>query len=384
MSLRDALRTDLGALVRGTPADDGGRHRRSHVWPGPIYLRLQRWRRDLLIVTEQIAALVHANAPMVRGLDAAAMDAPNGNVEAILLTVRDDIAAGESLADAMALRPRFFPSYFVDLVRAGERTGRLGECLRESSDSVRWMVDHRAHKSQFAYPALLLLIHVLLGTFMLVKVYPVFAEISSEMDGGASMPDWIPLVVGYIETRYPSLLGLAVLAFLAIVVVPRVAGSWVQSVMLYMPIWRRVERKKHLSHVTHVLKTMLRADVPLDRALAECAVLAVPRPYRLALANVTDRVEAGETLADSLEYHPRLFHRAYRDLIRLGERSGRLPEVLDRLTTLYDAQTAKILRIAVDYTLALCVVCVSVITLASTLLIFQLNITLVRSILEQM
>ena len=382
MSLRDILQTDLGAIVRG-PRDDEPRGR-SHVWPGPIYVRLQRWRRDLLLVTEQIAAIVQANAPLVRGLDAAAMDAPNGNVEAMLLTVRDDLAAGESLADAMALRPRFFPPYYVDLVRAGERTGRLCECLRDASDIVRRMVDHRSHKMQFWYPAILLFIHVLLGAFMIVKIYPVFVEITEELHGEGFFPTWIRVSVTYIQERYPFLLAVAALAAIALLIGPRVMRYRLSGIGLYVPFWRQIARKKHLAQVVHVLRTMLRADVTLDRAMAECAVLAVPRSYRRALAEATDRVEAGESLADALGHFPRLFHRPFRDLVRLGERSGRLPEVLDRIVTLYDAQTVKVQRIVVDYALAACVVSVSVLTLGATMLIFQLNVTLVQSILEQL
>lgn len=383
MSLRDVLRTDLGALMRGAPSDDDSRWR-SHVWPGPIYVRLQRWRRDLLMVTEQIAAIVRSNAPLVRGLDAAAMDAPNGKVEAILLTLRDDVASGESLADAMALRPRFFPPYFVDLVRAGERTGRLGECLIDASAMVRRMVEQRRHRLQFLYPASLLAIHVVLGAFMIVKIFPVFMEITQELDSETMVPPWIRVCVTYIQDRYPFLLATAALVALAFAIGPRLLRHRLGTVFLYVPLWSRVARKKTLAQIAHVLRTMLRADVTLDRAVAECAVLAVPRPYRYALAEATDRVGAGESLADAMDHYPRLFHRAFRDMVRLGEQSGRLPDVLDRIVALYDAQTDKIQHIVVDYVLAACVVAVGVVTLGATMLIFELNVTLARAMLEQL
>lgn len=382
MAWRDVLRSDLGTLVRGTP-NDGHRHH-SHLWPGPFYLRLHHWRRDLLIVTEQIAAIVNANAPMVRGLDAAAMDAPNGNVEAMLLTVRDDVAAGESLADAMAFRPRFFPPYYVDLIRAGERTGRLGESLLHASNIVRRMTELRTQRLQFWYPAMLVAIHVALGAFMIVKIYPVFAEMTVEMGGAEYLPRWMLAGIVYLEERYVFLLALILLVALAVAIGPRILRNRLAEIALLLPVWRGVVRKRILAQIVHVLGTMLRADVTLDRALAECAVLAVPRPYRQALSRVADRVEAGEAFADALDHHPRLFHRPFRDLIRLGERSGRLTEVLDRIATLYDVQTDKIQRIVVDYTLAASVVAVSVLTLGATLLIFGLNVTLMQAILEQL
>lgn len=375
MALREILRIDLGQWIHG---------KHGHLWPGPRYVRLQRWRYDLLIVTEQIEAIVAANAPLVRGLDAAAMDAPNGNVEAMLLTLRDDLAAGESLADAMAFRPHFYPPFFVDLVRAGERTGRLDACLRDASGHIRRMVDHRSHKSQFWYPAQLFAIHLVLAAFMLVKVYPVFAEIATELDGRDYVPVWIETVLPYIVDRFVFLFGALAPAVLGIVLAPRLLRHRIGGAGLYVPFWRCVPRKRYLAQIARVMNIMLRADVPLDRALAECAVLAVPRVYRRALNDVTERVESGESLADSLARYPRLFHRPFRELIRLGERSGQLVEILERVASLYDAQTTKVRRIVVDYALAASVIAVGVLTLGGTLLIFQMNVVLVQAILERL
>jgi type IV pilus assembly protein PilC len=380
MALRELLKRDLGTVLRGAPAQAG----RSHVWPGPVYLRLQRWRRDLLMVTEQLAALVKANAPMVRGLDAAAMDAPNGNVEAILLTMRDDLAAGESLADAMALRPRFFPAHYVDLVRAGERTGHLRASLQQASDSVTRLIDLRVRKNQFWYPAILLFVHIQLGIFMLVKIYPVFEEIHAEFDSQTAISPWLVAAIDFLRMRGSALLVLALISIAAVFVGSRFLWRWRDGVALYIPGWRRIARKRRLAHIAQVLKTLLRADVPLDRAVAECAVLSGPRPYRRALADVEERVEAGQSLADALGHYPRLFHQPFRDMVRLGETSERLPEILDRLVALYDAQTSKADRIAVDVSVAVMVVLVGVLTFGATLIIFESNVALVSGILGEL
>ncbi|HIJ65484.1 MAG TPA: hypothetical protein HPP77_05975 [Candidatus Hydrogenedentes bacterium] len=346
--------------------------RRRRIWHGAVYFRVKRWRRDLVAVLEQIAGLVRCNAPLAAGLNAAAADAPNRAVEYMLLAVRDDVAAGLPLAEAMQRYPHFFPPYCTQLTAVGEQSGRLAQCLSDLAEST---ISSEAIRGKLrrvsAYLALILAMHAAFGAFIALKIAPVFADMIHEAGGRTSGPLRVltrpvaafpnePMVALVLPAFVVGLLsGLLVIAWLRrLGVIARTDFG----VPLCVPYVRGMVVRGDLGRIAHVLATLLKAGAPLDAALASAASLDVRKRYARALKNVRDGVRGGETLGSAVDAERRTFPKSFRALAALGESSGMLPEALERLAQQYLREAAKRAKILLNTIAPLCVVAVGCVT----------------------
>lgn len=371
MDWHGLVRLNLGRLLWGRRRPSRDR------WRGPRYIRLGRRERDLLAVTQQLAAIVRANAPMAEGIGAAALDARRDRVEAVLLMLREDLEAGYALAEAMRRRPRFFPAYYVDLVRAGEQTGCLAASLASLSDAIEGSLELRSRLGLYlGYLLFVLAVQMTLGVFFFVKVSPVFTELVADYGGRSSaLMETSLKVFDAVEPLeiFLVLAGVAVwvLAF------PRVARrrgalrwslSWVG---LHLPFLRPLIMKSNLGRIALVLECLTGGGVPLDDALEDAAGLDVCPRFARFLRRVRERVRSGDTLTTAVQAEGRRLPKSFVTLVSMGESSGRLGEAFARIADIYGRDVAKYHRILMDTLTPLGVLSLGCVGLFFSLLLFS-------------
>lgn len=173
MNWKTYLKSDLSRLFgKGRPIHE--RHEsRGKKWRGHFYRRKMLWQRDLVVVTSQLAAIARCNAPLVEGLSHAAAAAPNGRVQDVLLAVRADIARGNSLSESMNAIIRFFPRFYVDMVKAGRESGKLAENLQALIGLVQQTnATTRTIRGWSMYLTLLLVAQLSILSFLTTYVLP--------------------------------------------------------------------------------------------------------------------------------------------------------------------------------------------------------------------
>lgn len=326
-------------------------------WRGPRYLNSQRLRNDQLLVTSLIAAMVRCNAPIAEGLEVAASDAPSFRLAQILFSLRDGLASGQSLSDSMSNYPKFFPAWYVDLVRAGETTGTLAAVLGETLDHIRDAdATRRTLRGWVAYLACVLAIQLAIGAFLLTYILPQFVEVLNDLGAAPPWTARLQRIWNHPWLREPAFVGVALAASIAIIKmlffpaqhgIGRRLRGLLRAGLLYVPALRQPVAKANLAAVSSVLGRLLAARVPLDQALDDCAALALDRPYQGALARAGERVRAGVPLAEAIAADNR-FIPSFRAMVALGESAGRLPEALARTAALYRRDIVKSTKTALD------------------------------------
>ena len=347
--------------------------------------RRARWR-DLIAVTGQLAAIIRSNAPIIGGLEAAALDAPNGKLESIFLALRDDIASGLSIEEAMRKRPRFFPRFYTDLVKVGEETGKLDETLSElAEDALQALSLQDVITSYMLYLGSVLTIQCIIAVFVSVRVLPMFSGILA--DFGIPAPRSVRVFAAianyFIAWKWLPLLLIAC----SVLVVSKLLLRWRRSVfgaaigtlLVHIPILRDIVIKRSLGHVALVLEKLIGAGVPMDAALEDAASLDVNPIYRSALRRVKERVQNGETLSAAMETEKKL-PVSFRGLISVGESSGLLPEALGRIGRLYHRQALKTSKILLDVTAPVGVVALGCLALLVALSWFGMAVALVDAL----
>lgn len=324
----------------------------------------------------------------------------NGRLEAIFLTLRDDLASGISLSEAMRRQNRFFPPFYADMVKAGEETGRLGDCLDQlGEETLHSLTLGKGLVSNFVYLGSVFAVQMTILTFLSLKVLPVFVDILQDFGGGAPGP--MRLVITVVDGvfgssfnhrlllgehpkngAWPIFLGQLLLVVLALMLLALVltrlrrrffSTRSIAALFLLVPGIRGMVIHRNLAIVSMVLDKLLRAGVPLDRALESAANTELNPLYKRSVLRVRDRVLQGESLGEAWNAEAGLGAMApasFRGLVMLGERSGMLPEAFGRLADFYGRMVEKRARILVDALMPLGVLALGGITLTVELAVF--------------
>jgi len=370
-------------------AVDRGRERASV--PGqakrtlPIFRNGRLDRKALTQFTRQLASLLRAGLPLLRGLEVLARQGGRGGRGQVLTYLADGVRAGESLSATMARHPRSFGALYVAMVRAGEAAGvldvvleRLGRFL-EKSDRLRGRV-----KVAMVYPAMIALVAGGVVTALMVFVVPKFEAVFASLLKGQPLPALTQgvLVTGkFLQSHAPFVMGTIVVAIVAGLLllrcssVRRMRDRWI----LEIPGVGGLTTKSVVAGLTRTLGTLLAAGVPILQALQITRETSGNTRVAEAINFVHDRIEAGDTFAAPLAA-TRVFPELVPSMIEVGEETGALPEMLGRIADTYedevDAAVAGLTALIEPLTIAIMAVVVGTIVIAMFLPIVRIIQTL--------
>lgn len=297
--------------------------------------------KALAMATRQLATMLGAGLPLLRALAVLETQTEDRALRRAFTEVRERVERGNALSDALAAQPSVFPPLMVHMVRAGESGGFLDRALDSIADSADAEVKLRQKiKAALTYPAVMLVIAIIGVIAMLVFVVPVFEQMFAEMGGDLPLPTAIML--GLSRNMYWIGPLLIVLILAAVLwwrryrysdAVRRVTDPFV----LRLWIIGNVVRKLSIARFTRNFATMMLAGVPLLRALEIVAETSGNWVIREAILDVRDRVRTGTTIADAMSRHE-VFPQIVTQMIAVGEDSGALETMLERVADSYDAE----------------------------------------------
>jgi general secretion pathway protein F len=344
-TVADRLQRDAYFPITIVP--QGGRGRiLGFAWPDLGFGRVSR--RDILAFTQQLATLLEAGMPLDRALAIQVELAANARVRSILGDVLHSVRSGSSLADALAKHhPRPFPRLYVNMVRAGEKGGALETTLRRLAEFLEESQEFRdAMVSAAIYPALLAGVGTAAVIFLLTFVVPRFAAIFSDLDATLPLPTFVLLRVSEVSQRHGWLLGIVGLALLvgARVVLSTAAGRLrADRLLLGLPIVGQLIVKVEVARFSRILGTLLRSGVAMVSALGMVMELLVNRALARAVEGLGDGVRRGAGLAQPMA-DTGVFPRLAIHMVRVGEETGRLEEMLLRVAGAYEADSRKLVK----------------------------------------
>ncbi len=370
--------------------------RRKPTWRGPRYLRAGKWRRELQMVTEQLASIVRTNSPMAGGLEAAALDAPKARLQDVLLVLRDDIASGLSISEAMGKQSRFFPRFYTDLVRVGEETGRLYESLSDlSQDLVQILQRGDTIRNYLLY--LFAISGMLLQTILILsfKVVPEFFKMSGEFSDYPAESVQMLTVLNDVATVLAQ--GRTwILIFVAAVVIFlmwKVLSSLFRKrgrfsaiagrVIMRVPVIRTLFVKRTLVRISLVMEKLLHGGVPLNEAIESTMTLDIDPIYAAAMRRIKQRVENGESIQAAMEPE-HFFPASFLGIVSVGESSGLLPEAFEKIARLYQREVIKMEKILIDLIAPVGVVALGCVVLFINLSIFSFLVGLVEGLVSSL
>ncbi len=309
--------------------------------------------RDLLTFTQQLSTLVDAGIPLDRALTILADLSVSARLRQIVQDVGQSVRTGSTLADALSRHhPRPFSRLYINTVRAGEKGGVLEAALRRLAEHLEQTRELReALTSAMIYPALLISVGIGAVIFLMTFVLPRFAVIFADLGQGLPLPTRILLAISQGLTTYWWVLALVVLAALLTwqLVSRSEAGRLaVDRWLLGLPAFGDLARKIEVGRFARTLGTLLRSGVPLLAALGVAREVAGNRVIALALGAVQEGAKRGDGLARPMA-ETGAFPALAIHMVRVGEETGRIEDMLERVATSYEGE----IRVAVRRFIAL-------------------------------
>lgn len=308
-------------------------------WSGWLAGRMApRWAASV----HELSMLLRAGIPLVDALETVGRQY-RGRFRAAILGVRDRVAAGSSLAEALAERPDVFDSLSVHLVEVGETSGTLDEVLDELA---RFKARSLLWKDQvinaLLYPALVSAIVLALTIFLMTSVMPTLLENLAETLPVLPWPTRIVKAISDGLLTYGGWLALGVG-----VVVVGLAAAWrtawgrrlADRALLSLPIVGPLARKQAIARIAMILATLLKSGVVLTRALQLAARSTSNLILRDALEQCGTLVGAGQDVATALE-RSGAFPPLAVQIFSVGQETGQLDDVLARLAADYERQVS--------------------------------------------
>lgn len=299
-------------------------------------------RAETASFVRELATALAAGLPLVQGLRTLARTGRNDRQREMLRSLIEQVEAGKSLSDAMAAWGRPFGELLVSLTHAGEVSGKLPEVLTHAADLLD--KDLRLRRSILAatlYPAMLMVL--VLGAVIVVMTVIVPNVLKQLAATGASLP-WATRVVkaaadfltGYWYILVPALL-LAIVGSMLYRNSP--AGRLaIDTRVLRVPLLGRLLRDVAVSRFTRTLGTLTGAGIPIVAALRITRGTLGNRAMERVIDDVVEQVSSGKTIAEPMEqsgYFPPMLVQ----IVNLGERSGRLDELLRQAAGAFEDRT---------------------------------------------
>jgi general secretion pathway protein F len=298
-------------------------------------------RFPLLLFSQELVALLSAGLSLPEVIETLAEKEARPESRRVFAALRASLYEGRSFSQSLERFPETFPGLYVATVRAAERTGDVAEALgryiayHERLDAVR-----RKVVSAAVYPAVLLGVGGLVVLFLLGYVVPRFAGVYDEV--GRELPVLSRLLIEW--GRLMNANG-GVLAILVVATVAAVALAWGRLKSLLGRLARRVPalgerlRVYHLARLYRTVGMLLRGGTPLVTAFGMVSGI-MPEAMRAQLAGATQRVREGGNLSAAMEATGLTTPVAAR-LLRVGEKSGEMAEMMDRIAVFHDEELAR-------------------------------------------
>ncbi len=297
--------------------------------------------KHMMIFTRQLATLVDAGLPLLRGLHVLQRQEKNAQFRAALNGMAESVESGSTFAEALAQHPKIFTNFYINMVKAGEASGALHTVLirlaefMEKSQKIRNKV-----KGAMVYPIVVLVMAIVIMGVLMVVVIPKFKSIFEDLLQGQPLPQLTQMVIGLSSLIADK--GLWLLAGLVpIVVVLRLLARTAKgrvvmdTLKLKSPVFGQLVRKTAISNFTRTLGTLLTGGVPILQALNIVREVTGNAILAKAVAQVHDSVKEGETIVSPLEASG-VFPGMVVSMIQVGEETGALPEMLMKVAETYD------------------------------------------------
>jgi len=301
-------------------------------------------RKQLTTVTRQLATLLQAGLPLVRAVRTLERQAKRDPVlRRVMGDIANSVEGGSTFSEALAGHPKSFNKLFVNMIRAGEASGSLEIVLNRLAEFMEkaQRIAGRV-KSAMIYPLVVLVVALSITSGLMIFIVPKFSKIFEEMLPGEKLPPLTRLVMAISQFMQKRIL-LTMILIVALIVVYKLVrrtrgGSYfIDMVTIKMPPFNQLAIRASVSRFCRTLGTLMQSGVAVLQALQIVKDTAGNELVARAVQTVHDAVKEGEGMSRPMDATG-IFPGMVVSMVEVGEETGALPEMLNRIADVYDEE----------------------------------------------
>src|SRR3990167_9152144 len=299
--------------------------------------------RDLVILSRQIATLFEAQVSALRIFRLLAEQAEKPYLRQVLTDISDDLQGGNSISKALEKHHKVFSDFYVNMVRAGEESGKLDQTFLFLADYIDRSYELTAKaRNALIYPAFIMLTFVSVMILMLTVVIPKIGSILS--DSGQALPLYTQIILGFSN----FLTDYGIFLLVALIVGGYFMWRYVQTppghlalsrFQLALPYIGTLYQKLYLARIADNMNVMLTSGISVVRALEITAEVVENDIYEGILHEAIEAVKGGAPLSQAMaRYSPGDIPAIFAQMIQIGEETGEMGKLLERLAKFYNRE----------------------------------------------
>lgn len=297
--------------------------------------------RELVVFTRQLATMIDAGLPLVKSLEVLSSQQNNPKFKNIISLVKEEVESGSAFADALSKHPDAFDSLYVNMARAGEAGGVLDVVLLRLAIYLEKMeAIKRRVKGALIYPAIVILVAILVLSLVIIFVVPTFAEVFKDL--GTTLPVLTQYVINvsfFARSNILYIIGSIIVISTLIVLLYRRSirvRRMLDNFLLKLWIVGDLRLKIIIARFSRTLATLIAGGIPILDGLEITSKASGNVVVEEAILEARKSVSEGQTLAQPLSIRPQIFTPMVVQMISVGEQTGGLEEMLNKIGDFYD------------------------------------------------
>ncbi len=292
--------------------------------------------RDVVVLSRQIATLFDAQVSALHTFSMLASEIENPLLARKLEEIASDIQGGMTISDAMSKHPKAFSSFYINVVRSGEESGKLSDVFMYLADYMErnYELTSKA-RSALIYPSFVIFVFLIVMILLMTVVIPKLSDIISSSGQETPFYTQIVMAISGLLVNYGVIIFiLFAAAVFAVWQLEKAGITHIYDAKLKVPFFGKMFQKLYLSRISDNLCTMLSSGVPIVKALEVTADVVDDKTYAKILYGSTELVKSGSPVSEALEGHQEI-PRIMILMLRVGEETGELSSILKVMSRFY-------------------------------------------------
>jgi type IV pilus assembly protein PilC len=302
---------------------------------------------DVATFAYKFASMYSAGLPILRCLETLEQQADNPAFKSILTEIKEDVGGGLSLKAAFAKHKGIFSDFFLGMVEAGELGGKLGETLEMTASYLEKQVALRQKiKAAFAYPVMVTVMCLVVVTFLLAFVIPVFSKLYSQVHAPMPGPTLILVAASALVRHWwwaiIIVIGISVLVIKKLFANPLFRAKW-DNFKLNVPVFGKLNRMLVASHFMRTFAMLSSVGVSVVKSLDMASLVAHNHKVTEITTEMKKAIQAGTPMSVSLKRYD-IFPPVIIQMASSGEEVGMLPEMLCKGVEILDKDIDRVVN----------------------------------------
>ena len=298
-----------------------------------------------IFLLQNLSVMVKAGVSLGDALKALSEQGKNQKLQRILMEAYDKVRQGKTLSESFLPYQKDFGEMFINMLSAGEASGRLEDVLNELYLQIK--KDHTLKlkiKNAMTYPVIIVFVMIGIAIFVVLFILPNMTKMFSELN--AKLP-WSTVMLMNLSD-FIQKNGLWVLAAIIIFIAAFIKSIRTKTgkriadvIILHLPIVAPIIKKINLARISQSLSSLIKTDISIVDSLKITSKIVTNTVYRQALEESSEKVKKGEKIANIFKNYPKIFQPIVIQMIMVGEETGKLDEVMQNLASFYDEEVTQ-------------------------------------------